>query len=109
MAKAFILDGDQATGASYTIAYQVCTDNGTRVLLVARLHYLDTSPKSTRRGRSPCASTVFQWREKLPLRRLRRTEAGWPGPDLSGPPDPGSTTEKSRGFPLADDVVASSL
>ena len=37
------LDGIQATG--YTIAHHVCSEDGTRMMMVAWLHYLDTFTK----------------------------------------------------------------
>jgi hypothetical protein len=39
------LDGDRATGDSYTIAHHVFTENGTRKMMVAWLRYLDVYAK----------------------------------------------------------------
>jgi hypothetical protein len=39
------LDGDQATGESYTIAHHVFTQDGTRTIMVAWLRYLDVFAK----------------------------------------------------------------
>ena len=39
------LDGDRATGESYTIAHHVFTDGGTRRMMVAWLRYLDVFAK----------------------------------------------------------------
>jgi len=39
------LDGDQATGESYTIAHHLYTEDGTRKIMVAALRYLDTFAK----------------------------------------------------------------
>jgi hypothetical protein len=40
------LDGDSATGESYTIAHHVYTEEGRRKVMVASLRYLDTFLKS---------------------------------------------------------------
>src|SRR6476661_5960462 len=39
------LDGDRATGESYTIAHHVFTDEGIRTMMVAWLRYLDVFTK----------------------------------------------------------------
>jgi hypothetical protein len=39
------LDGDHATGESYTIAHHVYTQDGTRMMMVAWLRYLDVFAK----------------------------------------------------------------
>ena len=39
------LDGDRATGESYTIAHHVFTEDGERRIMVASLRYLDTFAK----------------------------------------------------------------
>src|ERR1700752_3048792 len=39
------LDGDRATGESYTIAHHVYTDEGIRTMMVAWLRYLDVFTK----------------------------------------------------------------
>lgn len=40
-----VLDGDRATGESYTIAHHVFTDDGVRKIMIASLRYLDTFVK----------------------------------------------------------------
>ena len=40
------LDGDRATGASYTLAHHLYTEDGQRKLMVASLRYLDTFVKT---------------------------------------------------------------
>src|SRR6202453_1980634 len=40
-----MLDGDQATGDSYTIAHHVYSEDGIRMMMVAWLRYLDTFTK----------------------------------------------------------------
>jgi hypothetical protein len=39
------LDGDRATGESYTIAHHVFTEDGARKIMIASLRYLDTFAK----------------------------------------------------------------
>src|SRR5438132_5519389 len=39
------IDGDRATGESYTIAHHLYTEDGTRKIMVASLRYLDTFTK----------------------------------------------------------------
>ncbi len=39
------IDGDRVTGESYTIAYHVFTEQGTRKIMIASLRYLDTFTK----------------------------------------------------------------
>jgi len=39
------LDGDRATGESYTIAHHLFTDDGVRKIMIAALRYLDTFAK----------------------------------------------------------------
>jgi hypothetical protein len=39
------LDGDRATGESYTIAHHVSTTDGVRTIMIASLRYLDTFTK----------------------------------------------------------------
>jgi SnoaL-like domain len=40
-----ILDGDRATGESYTIAHHLFTEDGTRKIMIASLRYLDVFTK----------------------------------------------------------------
>src|SRR6266545_2164404 len=39
------VDGDRATGESYTIAHHVYTEDGDRKIMIASLRYLDTFDK----------------------------------------------------------------
>ena len=39
------LDGDRATGESYTIAHHVFTEDGVRKIMIASLRYFDTFVK----------------------------------------------------------------
>jgi len=41
-----VLDGDRATGESYTLAHHLFTEDGERKLFIASLRYLDTFVKS---------------------------------------------------------------
>jgi hypothetical protein len=50
------LDGDRATGESYTIAHHVFTEDGVRKIMIASLHYLDVFVKADGAGTSPNAS-----------------------------------------------------
>jgi hypothetical protein len=40
-----VLDGDRATGESYTIAHHLYTEDGTRKIMIASLRYLDVFTK----------------------------------------------------------------
>jgi len=40
-----VLDGDPATGESYTIAHHLLSEGGNRKLMIASLRYLDTFAK----------------------------------------------------------------
>ena len=51
------IDGDRATGESYTIAHHLFTEDGDRKIMIASLRYLDCSPRSTGAGTSPSASS----------------------------------------------------
>ena len=42
------LDGNRATGESYTIAHHVFTEDGGRKIMIASLRYLDTFAKTRR-------------------------------------------------------------
>jgi hypothetical protein len=49
------LDGNRASGESYTIAHHVFTEDGNRKIMVAALRYLDTFARSTGAGISRLA------------------------------------------------------
>src|SRR6266576_1989806 len=40
-----VVDGDRATGESYTIAHHLFSENGNRKIMIASLRYLDTFAK----------------------------------------------------------------
>src|SRR6267142_1512419 len=43
--SAVVLDGDRATGESYTIAHHLFSEDGNRKIMIASLRYLDTFTK----------------------------------------------------------------
>jgi len=51
------IDGNRATGESYTIAHHLFTEDGDRKIMIASLRYLDTFTKLGRAGTSPNASS----------------------------------------------------
>jgi hypothetical protein len=57
------LDGDHATGVSYTIAHHVYTETGRRKIMVASLRYLDTFSKTDRSWYFAERSLIVDWRE----------------------------------------------
>ena len=69
------LDGNQATGDSYTIAHHVYTEDAGRMMMVAWLRYLDTFSKVDETWYIAERQIILQWSEVRPL----------------GPPDGGLT------------------
>jgi hypothetical protein len=61
------LDGDNATGDSYTIAHHVFTEGGSRQMMVAWLHYLDTFVKIEQAWFIAERQIVLVWSETRPL------------------------------------------
>jgi len=61
------LDGDHATGDSYTIAHHVFTDGGTRQMLVAWLRYLCTFAKADGSWHIAERQIILEWSETRPL------------------------------------------
>ncbi len=57
------LDGDRATGESYTIAYHVFMEDGDRKIMVASLRYLDTFVKSEGRWFFADRNLILDWSE----------------------------------------------
>jgi SnoaL-like domain len=57
------LDGDRATGASYTIAHHVLTANGERKIMIASLRYLDTFAKFDGRWYFAERKLLLDWSE----------------------------------------------
>jgi hypothetical protein len=61
------LDGDRATGDSYTIAHHVYAEGGTRMIMVAWLRYLDTFTKVDQTWYIAERRIVLEWSETRPL------------------------------------------
>jgi hypothetical protein len=57
------LEGDSATGESYTIAYHIYTEDGNRQIMVASLRYLDTFAKLDRRWYFAERKLILDWSE----------------------------------------------
>ena len=57
------LDGDSATGESYTIAHHVYTEDGTRQIMIASLRYLDTFAKIGGRWYFAERKLILDWSE----------------------------------------------
>jgi hypothetical protein len=61
------LNGDHATGDSYTIAHHVFTEGGSRQMMVAWLHYLDTFTKIGQAWFIAERQIILVWSETRPL------------------------------------------
>jgi SnoaL-like domain len=57
------LDGDSATGESYTIAHHVYTEDGNRTIMIASLRYLDTFAKIDGRWYFAERNLLLDWSE----------------------------------------------
>jgi hypothetical protein len=57
------IDGQRATGESYTIAHHVFTEDGARKIMVASLRYLDTFTKLGRRWYFAERKLILDWSE----------------------------------------------
>lgn len=68
-----IIDGDHATGDSYTIAHHVYTEGDTRMMMVAWLRYLDTFAKVGQAWYIEERRIILTWSE---TRRLGPPAAG---------------------------------
>jgi len=60
------LDGDRATGESYTIAHHLFTEDGERKIMVASLRYLDTFTKLDGRWYFAERKLSLDWSETRP-------------------------------------------
>jgi SnoaL-like domain len=60
------LDGDRATGESYTIAHHLFSEGGERKIMVAALRYLDTFVKIDGRWYFAERKLVLDWSETRP-------------------------------------------
>jgi hypothetical protein len=61
------LHGNQATGDSYTIAHHIYTEDGTRMMMVAWLRYLDTFTKVDQTWFIAERQIILKWSETRPL------------------------------------------
>jgi SnoaL-like domain len=57
------IDGDSATGESYTIAHHVYTEDGNRKIMIASLRYLDTFTKIDQGWYFAERSLILDWSE----------------------------------------------
>jgi hypothetical protein len=57
------IDGNRATGESYTIAHHVYTEDGTRKIVIASLRYLDTFAKIDGRWYFAARDLILDWSE----------------------------------------------
>ncbi|MCU1494626.1 MAG: hypothetical protein JWO62_2390 [Acidimicrobiaceae bacterium] len=62
-----ILDGNQATGDSYTIAHHVYAEDGNRMMMVAWLRYLDVFAKIHGAWYFAERQLILKWSEVRPL------------------------------------------
>ena len=63
------IDGDRATGESYTIAHHLFTENGERKIVVASLRYLDTFAKIDGSWYFGERNLLVDWSETRPLNK----------------------------------------
>jgi len=61
------IDGDRATGESYTIAHHVLSEDGKRKIMVASLRYLDTFAKIDQRWYFAERDLILDWSETRAL------------------------------------------
>jgi hypothetical protein len=61
------VDGDNATGESYTIAHHVFTEDGTRMMMVAWLRYLDVFARIEGAWYFAERKLILEWSEIRPL------------------------------------------
>jgi hypothetical protein len=57
------IDGNRATGESYTIAHHVYTEDGTRKIMIASLRYLDTFTKIDQSWYFAERNLILDWSE----------------------------------------------
>jgi SnoaL-like domain len=63
------LDGDSATGESYTIAHHVYTEDGNRKIMIASLRYLDTFARIDGRWYFAERKLILDWSETRSMGR----------------------------------------
>ena len=62
-----VLEGDRATGESYTIAHHVFTEDGVRMIMIASLRYLDVYARVDGRWYFAERELILDWSETRPL------------------------------------------
>lgn len=62
-----LLEGDRATGESYTIAHHVFTEAGSRRIMIASLRYVDVFEKIDGRWYFGERKLILDWSETRPL------------------------------------------
>jgi hypothetical protein len=61
------LDGDRATGESYTIAHHIFSEDGVRKIMIASLRYLDVFARVEGRWYFAERDLILDWSETRPL------------------------------------------
>ena len=61
-----VLDGERATGESYTIAHHLFTADGERKIMIASLRYLDTFVKTGDAWLFAERNLILDWSETRP-------------------------------------------
>jgi hypothetical protein len=61
------IEGNRATGESYTIAHHVCTEDGIRKIMIASLRYLDTFTKIDQSWYFAERNLILDWSETRSL------------------------------------------
>jgi SnoaL-like domain len=61
-----VIDGDHATGESYTIAHHFFSEDGQRMIMIASLRYLDTFAKIDGRWYFAKRDLLLDWTETRP-------------------------------------------
>jgi hypothetical protein len=61
------IDGNRATGESYTIAHHIYTEDGARKIMIASLRYLDTFSKNDGRWHFAERKLILDWSETRSL------------------------------------------
>ena len=80
------IDGDRATGESYTIAYHLYTEDGERKIMIASLRYLDTFAKIDGRWSFAERKLLLDWSETRPSspgRESRRRNSSASAPTIT--------------------------
>ena len=70
-----VIDGDRATGESYTIAHHLFSDEGGRKIMVASLRYIDTFAKTDGRWYFAERKLIVDWTETRQIATAPRGSA----------------------------------